>query len=72
MMTIKELREILDRWEQDWTDKDQEFLGRFEDQVVVTDCFDGKGKFAGIGAAKVLPQWELGLWITGDEDVPLG
>ena len=60
MLTIKELREELDRLEFLW-DMD-EYMGAFEDQTVMGDCYHNE-KYEGIGPARIVPYWELGLCI---------
>lgn len=34
-LTVKELREFLERHEAEWTETDVEFLGKFEDQLIL-------------------------------------
>lgn len=64
VLTIKKLREKLDAWEKDWTEQDVQYLGSFDSQPVITNHFDPQwGTFQGVGAANVLPHWELGLLI---------
>ncbi len=74
-MTIGELRKQLDAWEADWTESDDKFLGTFESQAVLTDHFDwqphrreGENTYQGIGPAKLIPSWELGLVFAQDEN----
>ena len=63
MLTIGELRKELDRLESLW-DMD-EYLGKFENQPIMVDCLKD-GKYAGIGHARIVPYWELGLCFFQD------
>jgi hypothetical protein len=75
LITIKQLREQLDAWEADWTVADVQYLGTFEGQPVLTDCYafgttrtrSGPNAYQGLGPAKLIPHWELGLVIAQDD-----
>jgi hypothetical protein len=75
LITIKQLREQLDAWEADWTESDVQYLGSFEGQPVLTDSYafgktrsrSGPNAYQGLGAAKLIPYWELGLVIAQDD-----
>jgi len=47
--SVKELRDYLDEVESQWTDKDEEFLGDFEQQSLWIPYFDELGNFEGYG-----------------------
>ena len=55
-MTIKELREYLDREESRWTDIDRECLGEFGDVTLMTLSYEN-GKYVGMGPCRrVVPM----------------
>lgn len=65
MLTIKELREQLDKMEAEWLMT--EYMGPFEDQTVMTDCYVrdeyGAITYKGIGHSRTIAAWEFGLII---------
>lgn len=65
LLTIGELRRQLADWEANW----DETLGKFEDQAILTDRYDSEGHYLGVGEAKLLSAWELGLLIVQKEDI---
>lgn len=67
-LTVKQLRDWLDDQEEAWTGMDEKYMGKFEDQTVVTDFWKSNGnhefKYSGIGPASTSMQMiELGVWI---------
>lgn len=73
MLTIGQLREKLNELEKGWEADDwAEMFGEFDDQQVLVDWYDERPisatKYKGIGPAKIVPYWELGLCIIPDEE----
>lgn len=71
MITVKDLREELDKLEKLWTKEDLKYLGKFEDCGIYVDAFDPNQnmKFGGIGRSK-LPQYfgEFGICFFAEEN----
>lgn len=66
-MTIKELRVFLQELENNWTDHDEKYFGKFEDQGVFVDGFRKDGTYGGFAYAKFWYCGEFGVMITEDE-----
>ena len=59
-MTIKELREYLDKEESSWTDQDKKYLGEFGDIGIMMPHYKS-GKYAGVGPCKPTATYEFGI-----------
>lgn len=74
--TVGELRKSLDDFEANWTDKDRELLGEFQDQAICTPYWTehdsdqgGTYRFAGYGPAELHYDLSgLGFIIEDNED----
>jgi len=66
-MSVKDLRVYLDEREAIWTPEDDQYLGKFEDQSVMVDCFKNEGEhkfsYKGIGHARISYDGTLGFII---------
>ena len=66
LKTIKDLRKYLEEIEQQWTEKDKEYLGEFEDQVIMIPYNLPGGDFIGYGP----PMMYVGLSTWFIFDIP--
>lgn len=60
---IKELREALNKLEEEWTEKDREVLGEFEYQEICVDSFDSTGKYLGLQTKTKIVHSEDGVYM---------
>lgn len=71
-MTIDDLRKQLDEWESKWTGVDDKHLGPFGSQTIFVDYYSNlpneNSTYQGLGPAKLIPYWELGLCIVSDRE----
>ena len=71
-LSVKDPREYLDGMEAKWTPDNDEYLGKFEDQAVMVDCFnyvDSENNFLykGIGHARITYDGTLGFIIEPED-----
>jgi len=67
ILSVKDLRVYLDEWESKWTPEDDQYLGKFEDQAILVDCFKNEGEhkfsYKGIGHTRIIYDGTLGFII---------
>ena len=74
VLTVKALREYLEALEEVWTEEDEKYLGRFEDQKINCIHYTPTGdkgvyRIAGIGPATIYYDGGLDFIVT-EADIP--
>lgn len=59
-MTIKELREYLNKLESSWTAQDTTYLGEYEDQQIMV-MHHKNGQYIGVGPGQPVAAYEFGI-----------
>lgn len=66
-LSIKDLRDYLDKEESEWTDDIEDHFGKFEDQAILVDCFaiddERKFRYKGVGHTRISKDLTMGYII---------
>jgi len=67
-LSVKDLRVYLDEWEAVWSPEDDQYLGKFEDQAIMTDVYERAEEekrwiYKGVGHTRITLDGTLGFII---------